>query len=170
MATAGKAAYAALEPSDILNKHAWLFRDGWVEESADEIEDIEKFDFHRQEERTKNQRIAALREIRTERGLAGILELSERGNSSWVIGGLAATSVLSAQELQELLRLALAPIIAGKEEVHSYKNLIGGAVRALGDDGKREEILKGGRSRPLRRGNRATACPCAVWQKHLEIC
>jgi hypothetical protein len=30
LATVGKAAYAALEPSDLLNKHAWLFRDGWV--------------------------------------------------------------------------------------------------------------------------------------------
>ena len=63
LATAGKAAYSALEPSDILNKHAWLFRDGWVEESADEIEDIEKIDFHKREERTKNQRTEALREI-----------------------------------------------------------------------------------------------------------
>ena len=64
----------------------------------------------------------------------GILELSERGNASWAIGVLAAITVLSKQELQELLRLALVPIIAGKEEVHSYKNLIAGAVRALADD------------------------------------
>jgi hypothetical protein len=73
------------------------------------------------------QRTEALREIMAQRGLAGILELSERGKASWVIGVLAASTVLSEQELQELLRLALAPIIAGKEEVHSYKNLIAGA-------------------------------------------
>ena len=143
LATAGKAAYAALEPSDILNKHAWLFRDGWVAEFAEEIEDIDKFDVHKHQESIQNHRIAALCEIKAQRGLAGILELSERGNSSWVIGGLVASTVLSAQELQEFLRLAFATIIASKEEVHSYKNLIGGAVRALGDDGKREEILKG---------------------------
>ena len=47
LVSAGKAAYAALEPTDILNKHAWLFRDGWVEESADEIEDIEQINFDR---------------------------------------------------------------------------------------------------------------------------
>ena len=119
-----------------------MFRDGWVEESADEIEDIEKIDFRKREERIKNLRIEALREILAQRGLAGILELSERGKASWVIGVLAASTVLSEQELQELLRLALAPILAGKEEVHSYKNLIGGAVRALVDDDKREAILK----------------------------
>jgi addiction module HigA family antidote len=142
LAAAGKATYAALEPSDILNKHAWLFRDGWVEESADEIEEIEKIDFRKREDRIKNQRIEALREIMAQRGLAGILELSERGKASWVIGVLAASAVLSEQELQELLRQALAPILAGKEEVHSYKNLIGGAVRALVNDDKREAILK----------------------------
>jgi hypothetical protein len=42
-----------------------------------------------------------------------------------------------------LLRHALAPISAGKEEVHSYKSLIGGAVHALVDDDKREAVLKG---------------------------
>jgi addiction module HigA family antidote len=141
LATAGKAAYSALEPSDILNKHAWLFRDGWVEESADEIANIDKIDIRNHEERTKNQRIEALREIMAQRGLAGILELSERGKASLVIGLLAATAVLSKQELQELLRRALAPIIAGKEEVHSDKNLIGGALRALVDD-DREAVLK----------------------------
>jgi addiction module HigA family antidote len=142
LATAGKAAYAALEPSDLLNKHAWLFRDGWVEESADEIEDIEKIDLRKREERINNLRTEALREILAQRGLAGILQLSERGKASWVIGVLAASAVLSEQELQELLRLALAPILAGKEEVHSHKNLIAGAVRALVDDDKREAVLK----------------------------
>ena len=125
-----------------MNKHAWLFRDGWVEESADEIEDIEKFDIQKQEERVRIQRIDALREIMAERGLPGILQLSERGNASWVIGILAARTVLSEQELQELLRLAIAPIIARQEKVHSYKNLIAGAVRSLDDD-KREGVLRG---------------------------
>jgi addiction module HigA family antidote len=143
LATAGKAAYAALEPSDLLNKHAWLFRDGWVEESADEIEDIEKFDFPRQEERTKELRTEALREILVQRGLAGILELSEHGKASWEIGVLAASAVLSEQELQKLLRIALTPILVGKQEVHSHKNLIAGALRALVDDGKREALLNG---------------------------
>lgn len=142
LATAGVAAYAALEPSDLLNKHAWLFRDGWVEESADEIEEIEEIDFHKRGERIQNLRTDALREILRHSGLAGILELSERGNASWVIGALVATAVLSEQQLQELLRLALAPILAGKEEVNSHKNLIGGAVRAVADDGKREALFK----------------------------
>jgi addiction module HigA family antidote len=139
--TAAKAAYGALEPRDLLNKHAWLFREGWVAESADEIDDIEKIDVHKHQENIQNRRIAALNEIKTQRGLGRVLELAERGNSSWVIGGLAASSVLSADELHELLRLALAPIIAGNDGVHSHKNLIGGALRSLDDD-KRRAVLK----------------------------
>ncbi|HRI91909.1 HigA family addiction module antitoxin [Accumulibacter sp.] len=143
LATAGVAAYAALEPSDLLNKHAWLFRDGWVENSADEIAGIEEIDFDKRDERIKNFRTDALREILRHRGLAGILELSERGNASWVIGALMASSVLSEEKLQELLRVALAPVLEAKEPVHSYKNLIGGAVQAVPDDDKREVIING---------------------------
>lgn len=144
LAAAGKAAYAALEPSDLLNKHVWLFRNGWVEESADEIEDIEDIDFNTRDERITVLRTEALREILSHKGLYGILELSARGQASWVIGGLMASAVLSDEhELQEFLRLALEPILAGKEEVHSLKNLIGGVVHALVDGDKREAVLKG---------------------------
>jgi hypothetical protein len=142
LATTGVAAYAALEPSDFLNKHAWLFRNGWVEESADEIEDIDKVDFNKREESVNRLRTNALREILRDRGLAGILEFSECGNASWVIGALMASSVLSEEELQELIRLALAPILVGKEAAHSYRNLIGCALRAVIDDDKHDVIFK----------------------------
>ena len=142
LAAAGKAAYAALEPSDLLNKHAWLFRDEWVEESAEEIEDLETIDFRKHEERINNLRIEALREILIQRGLEGILELSEREKASRAIGALAASAVLSEKDIQELLRLALVSIFANKEEVNSDKNLIAGALCALVDDEKRERILK----------------------------
>ncbi|VVE51245.1 addiction module antidote protein, HigA family [Pandoraea iniqua] len=142
LATAGMAAYAALEPSDPLNKHAWLFRNGWVEESADEIDDIEKIDFHKREEHVTRLRVAALCEIVAQRGLTGILELAERGNAAWVIGGLVVSTVLSEQELVELLRLALAPILLAQEELHSHKTLISGALRAMADDDKRSATLK----------------------------
>lgn len=142
-AAAGRKAYLALEPTDLLNKHAWLFREGWIEESADEIEEIGKIDFHKREERTRNLRLEALREITAERGLTGLLDLSERGKASWAIGILAASGILSEPDLQELLRLALEPILAGKDQVHSQKTLISGALRGLVDDEKREAVLKG---------------------------
>ncbi len=141
-ATARETVYAALEPRDLLNTHAWLFREGWVEESADEVEVGEKVDHQKREARIEKLRTEALREILAERGLPGILQISERGKASWVIGRLVARIVLSKQELQELLRLALMPIFACKEDLHSYRDLIAGALRGLEDD-TREAVLKG---------------------------
>ena len=52
------------------------------------------------------------------------------------------TTLLSEQELQELLRLALRSMLEDGKGACSYKNIIGGAVRAISEDDKRERILK----------------------------
>jgi addiction module HigA family antidote len=140
LATSGKAAYSALAPTDLLNRYAWLFREGWVEESADELEGDEPQDFQRREERMATLRTDALRDIATQRGLSGLLELSARGQTSGVIGMLAATRVLRERELVELIRSALASTLAGKDE-HSCKSLIWGALTAITDDDARERII-----------------------------
>ena len=106
------------------------------------------------EERIQTLRTEALHEIRQQRGLAGLLELSERGKASWVIGVLAASTVLSEHEIQDLLRFALTPILSGREEVHSHKNLIAGALRAIVDDDKRKAVIKGVRRACPRRTRR----------------
>jgi hypothetical protein len=51
--------------------------------------------------------------------------------------------LLSEDELQELLRLALGPVLAGKQEVYHLKNLIVGAMPSIADDQKLERILMG---------------------------
>ncbi|MEA2758744.1 MAG: hypothetical protein QOH65_1357, partial [Methylobacteriaceae bacterium] len=137
-----KLAYIALEPSDVMNKHDWLFRDTWVEESADEIENIEEIDFQKRDARIQKMRVDAIREIRDERGLPAILELAERGKASWQIGLHAARDLLSEEELQELLRLALQRVLQGNELVNPSKNLIAAAVRAIPDEGNRERLIK----------------------------
>ena len=161
LATAGKAAYAALEPSDLLNKHAWLFRDAWVEESADEIEEIEEAKIDFREARGAHQEAE-------DRGVArnscaarsrwdfGALRTRESFMGDWRARGSA---VLSEHELQELLRLALAPIPRWQgggplvQEPHRWR------VARLVDDDKREAVLKGcsGRIYPKR-----TWCSCFV--------
>ncbi len=130
---AGKAAYAALEPSNLLNKHAWLFRDSWVEESADEVEDIEEIDFQKRDEWIRTKRVDAMSEIRDQLGLPALLELAERGKASWEIGFYAVRELLSSPELVEFLRLALRPMLDGKELTFPSKNVIGGVLRATRD-------------------------------------
>ncbi len=142
LVAAAKAAYAALEPSNLLNKHAWLFRDRWVDESADEIEGIKEIEFQRREQHIQNMRVKAMRELVEQQGFAGLLELAERGNTSWLIGWLAATDLLSINELPTFLRQALQPVLDDVAGVYPSKNLIAGALRALADDDGRERVLK----------------------------
>jgi addiction module HigA family antidote len=144
LVAAAKAAYAALEPSDMLNKHAWLFRDGWVDESADEIEDIQKMDFRKREERVVNQRADAMRKIWSARGVDGLLGLAQLGKAAWIIGTIAVLKgVVTEAQLIELLRAAFVPIRQGAQEVHALKNLISGALRATSDDVRRTRIING---------------------------
>lgn len=142
LAGQAKKAFSALAPSDLLNKHAWLFYKTWVEESADEIEDSAEIDYQKRDERIERMRVDAMREIRDERGLPGLLALAERGEAAWQIGVLAAKDLLAQEELQKFLRLALQPVLEGRAGVYPFKNLIAGALRAIFDSDNREAVLK----------------------------
>ena len=137
--TAAKAAYQALEPSDLLNKHEWLFRELWVEESADELHD-DDMDFHKREERITKLRVHALREVFEARGLPGIFELAERGRAAYQIGWLMAKYILPVKELPGLLLAALPQ--SSNSESWARTNLIAGALRAVHDEKKRVGILR----------------------------
>ena len=142
LVTSAKKVCTTLEPSDLLNKHAWLFRSVWVKESADDIEDIENMDFTQRGERIQNLRAEVLLEIYKKLGVEGILTLACQGETSWLIGKLSACTVLSEGELRPLLQRALKLILDGQENVHPYKSLISGALYAITDIRRRESILK----------------------------
>jgi hypothetical protein len=142
LASKAKMAYAALEPSDLMNKHAWLFRETLVEESADEIEDVEKSDFQKRDERIQKMRVDALREIHDHRGISALLEFAERGKASSLVGFYAARDLLSEAELVKLLRLAFQKVLEGGEVASPSKNVVAGAVRAMQDEDRRERVLK----------------------------
>jgi addiction module HigA family antidote len=135
-----KAAFAALEPSDVLNKHTWLFVNTWVEESADELEDVETFDHLAREKRIEALRIAAMREIKRERGLDGLLALVGTGKAASYVGFLAARDLLSESELQQLIEQALRYISEDAERTHPLQELIAGALGI--SDPRRENLLQ----------------------------
>ncbi|MGA3682481.1 hypothetical protein [Pseudomonas graminis] len=139
----GKEIYVALEPTDILHRHSWLFKNGWLPESADDLENIEEMDFQAREERIREIRIEALHEIFEYRGFDGILELAKLGQASWIIGGLAANQVLNQPDLQQLLALALSSAKDKDGYSAQFSNLASGVIRALPDNSAREELIKG---------------------------
>lgn len=136
---AAKAAYQALEPSDLLNKHEWLFREGWVEESADELNG-DDMDFHKREERITKLRVHALREVFEARGLPGILELADMGKAAFQIGWVMANNILPAKGLLGLLLAALPQ--SSNSESWARRNLVAGALRAVHDEKKRVGVLR----------------------------
>ncbi len=138
----GKEIYRALEPSDIIHRHSWLFKTGWLTESADDLENIEEMDFEAREARVREIRIEVLHEIFKDRGCDGILELAKLGQASWIIGGLAANHLLNKPDLQQLLGLTLLSAKAEDWHAAQYKNLAGGIIRALPDGSAREELIK----------------------------
>lgn len=101
LSTKGKAAYQALEPRDPVALHQWLFRDSWVPESADELVDDDSFD--KREERTRIQRIAALKEVWKKEGVAGVRRLAAGGNAANTVGWLLAREVVAREALVEFL-------------------------------------------------------------------
>ncbi len=138
LSAAAKASYQALEPFDLLNKHRWLFREHWVEESAEELLDVD-LDIHKREERITKRRIKALREILEARGLSGIFELAEMGNVASEIGSLMAEKLLRTEDMSGFLQAALSP--ASSSLSWAKKNLIGGALRVMHDDAQRVNML-----------------------------
>jgi addiction module HigA family antidote len=139
LSAAAKTSYQALEPSNLLYKHEWLFREHWVEESADELHD-EDMDFSKREERITKLRIEALRQILEARGLPGIFELAEMGNAASSIGWLMVKELLPEKDLPGFLLAALPP--TSNSQSWAKSNLIIGALRALHDERKPVSPLK----------------------------
>jgi addiction module HigA family antidote len=139
LATSAKAAYQALAPQDLLNRYEWLFRDSYVDESADEVHDDGR-DFEKHEERIAKLRADALRSILQSRGIDGILNLAEMGKAAHTIGWLMVSRVLPSDEVTAFV---LATQLSGAN-INSWarKNLVFGALGAL-SDGSRTSLLRG---------------------------
>jgi addiction module HigA family antidote len=134
-----KAAYRILEPTDLLQKHLWLFRESWVEESADEMAD-EKFDFRKRDERIAELRTDALRQILTVRGRQGVFELAGLGNAAPQIGWLLAQNILRQDEVPCYLQAALSAPSNG--DSWAMKGLIRGALLSMDHQGHLEDVLR----------------------------
>ena len=123
--------YDSLLPSDVVLRHAWLFRKQWVEESADELED-EDVDFGKRDERIVALRKNALEEVLETRGMEGVLRFAEMGEASNVVGGLLPRIFESDEELVEAIRFILdrGPLA----ESASRQSIIFGALVSLQQD------------------------------------
>lgn len=129
-----KAVYFDLQPKDILNRHEWLFRQGWVEELPDELEKDE-MGYQTREQRVELLRREALTEILCEHGMSGIFALSDKGKCQREIGRILVSGLLTEEQIEDLILQCL----RSSENNFGRKDLLAGALWALGD--KRRKTL-----------------------------
>jgi addiction module HigA family antidote len=142
VAAAAKHIYAALEPSNLIDKHEWLFKSTWIDESADELEDIESIDYEARAKRIRKQRADALKEIHSQYGVSGLLDTAIRSGASGSIGALAVECALDEGELLELVTLAFQKLGETEPAARASEWLIQGTLGSMPDDRKREPFLR----------------------------
>ena len=141
IAIIAKGVYALLEPGNLTDKHAWLFKNSWIEESADELKDIENIDFEARERRIRDQRVDALQEINEKLGIAGLFDLAIHSGAPGVIGALAAERVLNVEKLLALLALAFQKVNETCPAGHAEEWLTQGILGAITDETERSALL-----------------------------
>lgn len=108
-----KATFARMEPIDPVQKHAWLFRNSWVDESADEIVD-DQFDYGAREDRIARQREDAVRDVFANSGILGVLQLAESGDAGFNVGlSFATVSAHDAALVDALIEIVEGGVAEG---------------------------------------------------------
>ena len=93
-----------LEPSNLIQKHAWLFKKDWIPLSADEIEN-DYGDYSKHDDRIEKLRREAVEEVYSSMGQRGLIELACTGEASFRVG-LYSADILGEVEIAELIVLA----------------------------------------------------------------
>ncbi|MEX2374591.1 MAG: helix-turn-helix domain-containing protein [Dehalococcoidia bacterium] len=125
-----RAAYERLAPADPTVRHAWLFENQWVDESAEELED-EDLNLTKREERVHGLRSNAMTDIWTAKGLEGVLALLDASKAPGVVGYYLGSRAADETEAVEVLRK-----IVALEDDHgpSFDALLGGFIQSLNTD------------------------------------
>lgn len=116
---AAKFAYEALQPSDIVQRHAWLFLTNWVEWSADELHgDEEDAIGEARDARIEGARRSAVEEVYKLEGLPGLARLARVGDGGYQVGWFAFEVLASTKERVNLV----AYVVTNGQIEHSHQD------------------------------------------------
>ena len=128
MTKKNRTVYEKLQPKDVICRHEWLFRQPWIDESADEIAGgMSKLRMHK--EHIRKLRFEALTDIVQEQGIPGIFALSEKGKTQLQIGDLLV-DILTDEQIEKLLLKCLRLT----EEKPCHGGIITGALGSLDNE------------------------------------
>lgn len=77
--------FQELEPDDLIWKHAWLFKNSWVEWSWEDLHE-DDHDYEARDKRIAGLREKAVAEVLKKERLTGIVRLALSGNASHIVG------------------------------------------------------------------------------------
>jgi hypothetical protein len=93
--------YFLFEPKDTIERFLWLF-----DEQYPDLPEGEKKDHKRAEQKVTRCRSEAIKVIKNEHGLEGLINLAKHTKNSWLIGiAVAEADIVSSEEEQRLLSL-----------------------------------------------------------------
>lgn len=119
----GEQTYHKLEPKNLIERHLWLFKSGWIELSEDDL-DNEIIDYHKKQEIIKEKRTSALKEIFHNNGIDGILSIFVQGNCSYFGTDILVNSVFSDKDIKEILEKSLVEFLKSDEKYNDYSHFI----------------------------------------------
>ena len=131
-----RGAYDRLVPRDPVVRHAWLFANSWIEPSADEIE-AQDLDHEGRHERIRGLRADAMKEIWTESGFDGLIELLSGCGAPRVVGESLEPGIPNVDERVDFLRRCAS--MTGPLQVSAEWCLCGFLWSV--DDGARSSLL-----------------------------
>ncbi|MYF71650.1 MAG: hypothetical protein F4181_17565 [Proteobacteria bacterium] len=120
--------FRALEPSDLVWEYAWLFKNPWIQESWDDIQD--DTNLRARDQKNRSLRMNAVRDVLSTLGHDGLVRLAFTGNAPDVAGAMAG-QVIDDQSSQEAFANAVlddAPILGSQP----HQSLLGGFLCAIG--------------------------------------
>lgn len=128
MTEEGRAAFKLLEPNDAVHKHAWLFKQSWVPDSADDL--FGKPNFEERDKYIQTLRITAIQEVLKTHGIEGLRTLAGQGAAAENIGSICSAGVLQGAQL-----LQFACDIVTKVPLDTTaKSLMSGLMRGLTEE------------------------------------
>ena len=152
-------AYETLQPLDPVIRHAWLFANQWVQESADEFES-EDFDYRKREERIDRLRREAMVEIWSGRGFDGVRECMSGSAAANTVGRYAATCFTGEQQRINFIHRCLC---LGGELENKSESCVQGFLSSLGED-ERMPVLSAA-ALGLSAGEQTRLFACAPFQQ-----
>ena len=126
-----KRAYEQLNPIELVWRHAWLFKQRWVERSYEEKEE-EELSEEAHEEQVRQMRIKALIEIRSELGDDGVIQLAFCGDAPQVAGFIFVDAEKELRAQISLLKRVLSQSNQLQSEQHIQ--LVKGIFSGMGPE------------------------------------